>query len=240
MRTAMLLTTLLALSLPFTGSAMAQERGFDATYRAYYGSMRGAETVFSLAREDETEWLWSSRSEPAGMVAMFRDDVITERSRFRVEESDIRALEYRYRHVESDETRRYRELRFDRESEQVHYDDNGKEGELPLQAGSLDRFLAQYALMRALSNDQRPDRFRIVDGDEQFDQTMEYGEQQTIRVRAGRFETQRVTMDDADSDRSLVLWMAPRLGYLPVKLEQREPGETTVTMELESTNRARQ
>lgn len=217
----------------------AADTGFHATYRAYYGSMRGAETVFSLEQEEDGEWLWQSRSEPAGMVAMFRDDVITERSRFRIVDNRIEAISYRYRHEEDGETRRFRRLSFDWNGDRVRYRDNGDEGEMEVPSGSLDRFLAQYALMRALDADRRPEQFEIVDGDEQFGQRLEYHGNETVDVRAGDFEALRVDMKDADSDRRLVIWFAPELGHLPVKLEQREPGETTVTMELESTNRER-
>lgn len=229
---------LAALNLPVM-PADATEPEFHATYRAYYGSMRGAEAVFSLEQEDDGEWLWQSRSEPAGMVAMFRDDVITERSRFRVEDDRLHAISYRYRHEEDGETRRFRRLAFDWNGNRVHYRDDGNEGEMDVPTGSFDRFLAQYALIRALNQDRRPEQFHIVDGDEQFAQRLEYHGTETIDVRAGDFEALRVDMKDADSERRLVIWFAPSLGHLPVKLEQREPGETTVTMELESTNRER-
>lgn len=238
MKRTILVLILISLGLPAM-PAEASETGFHATYRAYYGSMRGAETVFSLEREDDGDWLWQSRSEPAGMVAMFRDDVITQRSRFRVENDRIQSISYRYRHEEDGETRRFRRLAFDWNGNRVRYRDNGDEGEMDVPAGSLDRFLAQYALMRALNQDRRPEQFQIVDSDEQFAQRLEYHGTETVDVRAGDFEALRVDMKDADSERRLVIWFAPALGHLPVKLEQREPGETTVTMELESTNRER-
>ncbi|MEA5444787.1 DUF3108 domain-containing protein [Gammaproteobacteria bacterium AB-CW1] len=214
-----------------------KERGFTAEYRAYYGSMRGASTVFTLERWNDDEWLWQSRSEPAGVVSMFRDDIITERSRFRVVENGIQALDYRYHHREGGDTRRQRHLAFDLNDGIVRFNDDGDRGELEVPAHSLDRFLAQYVLMRSLANDERPEGFHIVDRDRQFEQALDYAGEERIRTRAGRFDTVRVDLKDADSERVLSLWMAPELDYLPVKLEQSEPGERTVRMELESSDR---
>jgi len=219
-------------------AAVAEKmRAFSAEYRAYYGSMRGASTVFQLEQGSNGQWYWHSRSEPAGMVSMFRNDVVTERSRFSIQNDEIVPHSYRYHHQQGDDTRRQRRLDFDWNAGQVRFDDDGDRGEMALEKGSMDRFLAQYALMRHLKRGERPERFLIVYRDDSFHQTLEYRGKEEVRTRAGRFETLRVDMNDADSDRSLVTWLAPKLGYLPVKLEQREPGERTVRMELEDTNR---
>ncbi|MDQ2069451.1 DUF3108 domain-containing protein [Natronospira bacteriovora] len=231
-----LLPLLLSTALwPMAGSA--SERAFEAEYRAFYGSMRGATTRFWLESAGDDEWLWQSRSEPAGMVSMFRDDIVTERSRFRVSNEGLQPLSYRYHHQYRGDTRRERTLNFNWNRQEVRFDDDGDTGTLPLKNGSLDRFLAQYALMRDLARGERPERYLIVYRDEAFEQDLRYQGEERVRTRAGRFSTVKVAMEDEDSDRKLVVWMAPELGYLPVRLEQREPGETTVRMELESTNR---
>ena len=239
----LLIAVLLALPALAVGSAAAearsasQERAFKAEYRAFYGSMRGATTTFSLERGSNGDWLWQSRSEPAGMVAMFRDDVVTERSRFRVNEGTLLPISYRYRHQTGGDTRRQRALDFNWDDRIARYNDDGDRGELSLERGALDRFLAQYALMRDLQAGKQPKRYTIVYRDDSFRQDLTYLGKERIRVRAGRFDTIKIAMEDTDSDRKLLMWMAPELGYLPVQLEQREPGETTVRMELESTNR---
>jgi len=233
-------TLLLALLLSLPVVAGADEpSAFEAEYRAFYGSMRGASTLFRLEPRDDGQWLWHSSSEPAGMVAMFRDDVITERSRFSIGDDGLVLHRYHYRHLEDNRTRRERVLDFDWDAGIVRYDDDGEQGEMEAHPGSLDRFLAQYALMRDLNRGKRPERYLIVDRDDRFEQDLRYRGEERIRTRAGRFDTLRVDMEDADSDRVLRVWLAPALGYLPVQLEQREPGERTVRMELESTDRAR-
>lgn len=233
----------LLLVLPTTVASQSGDTGdraFKAEYRAYYGAMRGASTQFSLEPGRNGKWLWRSRSEPAGMVAMFRDDVVTEHSRFRINDGAIVPTSYRYHHETGGDTRRQRRLDFDWDESIVRYDDNGNRGELALETGELDRFLAQYALMRDMRKGNRPDSYTIVYRDERFRQDLIYLGEERIRVRAGRFDTVKIAMEDADSDRMLMMWMSPELGYLPVQLEQREPGETTVRMELESTNRERE
>jgi len=217
--------------------AASQERSFEAEYRAFYGSMRGASTRFILEHHKGDEWLWRSHSEPAGMVSMFRDDVITEESRFKAGDKGLKLLSYHYLHMENDRPRRERLLDLDWEGGVIRYDDDGDRGELQTREGLLDRFLAQYALMRDLEQGNRPDSYDIVDRDETFRQSLNYRGEERLRTRAGRFDTLRVDMEDSESERVLAVWLAAELGYLPVKLEQREPGERTVRMELENTDR---
>ena len=37
-----------------------------------------------------------------------------------------------------------------------------------------------------------------------------------------------------DSDRETTLWMAPSLGYMPVRIEHREPDGESVTMNIQT------
>lgn len=207
---------------------------FEAEYRAYYGSMRGADTRFSLERGEDGDWLWRSFSEPAGMVSMFRNDEIRERSRFRFEDDGLVPLSYHYRHEEGGDLRRKREVHFDWDTGRARFDDDGDTGELEVAAGTLERFLAQLALMHDLSRDQRRDEYRVVHRDEIIDQSVEYAGEERKRVRAGNFDTFRVHLRDTDSDRKLTLWLAPELDYLPVQLLRSEPDERDIRMELES------
>ncbi|MCP1726161.1 hypothetical protein J2T60_000126 [Natronospira proteinivora] len=231
-----LITLVLAVITTPAVADQPEPQAFEAEYRAFYGSMRGAATRFQLESHENDQWLWRSISEPAGMVAMFRDDVITEESRFSIGDEGLVLHSYHYLHLEGDEPRRERLLDVDWDRGTVRYDDDGNQGEMDARPGSLDRFLAQYALMRDLARGERPEQYLIVDRDEHFEQRLRYRGEEGIRTRAGRFTTLRVDMEDKDSDRVLAVWMAPELGYLPVQLEQREPGERTVRMELEDTD----
>ncbi len=213
--------------------AQSMEREFHADYRAYYGAVRGAATRFSLERGENDEWTWRSFTEPAGMVGMFRDDEIDERSRFRIREGELIPRDYRYRHTEDGELQRKREIRFDWDRNRAWYDDDGDTGELEVEDGTLDRFLTQLALMRDLSRDERRDEYTVVARDEVIRQEVVYAGEERMRVRAGRFDTLRVELHDADSERKLVVWLTPELDYLAVRLEQREPGERTIRMDLD-------
>jgi hypothetical protein len=230
-----MLSALLLLAAPTVQATDAPDpaavQGFEASYQAIYGRIRGAQTHFQLERDGET-WVWRSKSEPAGMLSLVRSDVITEESRFILGPHGLQPTGYHYVHRRGDDIRRERRLDFDWQELSLISVSNGNEERFELPAGSLDRFLAQYAVMRDLAADKRRRSYQLVDRAGPFRQAMEYGGKERIRTPAGRFDTQQVIARDEDSDRKLVLWMAPELGYLPVRMERREPGETTVRLEL--------
>lgn len=228
-----LILAILLAALPTSVAVAEPMPEFEAEYRAYYGSMRGASTRFSLERGEDGDWFWRSFSEPAGMVSMVRNDEIRERSRFRFEDDELLPLSYHYRHEEGGDLRRARQVRFDWDEGKAHYDDDGDTGEIAVEAGTLERFLAQLALMHDMKRDQRRDDYLVFHRDEVIRQAVDYAGEERKRVRAGRFDTHQIHLKDADSDRKLTLWLAPELDYLPVQLLQSEPGERDIRMELE-------
>ena len=53
-----------------------------------------------------------------------------------------------------------------------------------------------------------------------------------LATPAGDFETVIVMREDPESKRRTIFWLAPKHQWLPVKMQQREPGKATITFVL--------
>lgn len=217
---------LLPLHVP-AGETVLQP--YTAVYTAEHGSLHAANTVFTLRRTGAGEYVFSSRAETAGIVSWFRDDVITERSRFMIHEGAIRPLEFEYRHA-GGKRNRNQNLRFDWQAGVVHSDYRGEQAKLALKPGMLDHLLLQLALRRDLVRDRLPERYVVVDRNLVKRYKVELTGQARIDTGAGSFDT--VIVQREDDGKTVLFWCAPELGYLPVRMEQREPDKSTITLEL--------
>lgn len=217
------------LSALWTAPASAALTPFTAEYEVNRGSLHIANTTFSLRATDSGGYVYQSVTRPVGLIALFRDDVITESSSFIVQGDGLRPVRFAYRHDGSDKNRG-QTLEFDWSSGIAHSDYRGDRSVIKLAPGMLDRFLVQLALMRDLAVDELPAEYRAIDrGLVKTYKLLQTGAA-SVKTPAGTFET--VVVQREDDGKALLFWCAPELGYLPVKMEQREPDKSTITMKL--------
>ncbi|MGD8574947.1 MAG: DUF3108 domain-containing protein [Gammaproteobacteria bacterium] len=229
--------TLIAMHAP---NATSQEKTpsrdgvfapFTAIYELSHGAIHAADSRFELSRQPDGSLVYASRTEPVGLIAIFRSDVITERSRFRLDQGRIVPIDYTYRHNDGKRTRTD-VIRFDWKAGKAREDYRGKVSSYAVEPGTLDRFLAQIAFMRDLAAGKLATGYAVAAKGEVTRYHLTREGEETIKTPAGRFETVRIRQQEADSDRVTTFWCAPRLGYLPVKVEQRKGGDTPNRMEL--------
>lgn len=158
-----------------------------------------------------------------------------ETSEFCVEDGQIRP-----RHFEYHNDKRAKDgftLDFDHQAAKVKAIKNGeiKIRELPEQA--YDRFLIQLVVRQwVIANAGQPDtpplEVKMVDHRRIKTYRFEIAGAEKLDTPAGRFDTLLVQRID-DPDNSLRFWVAPSLGYVPVKVQQIEKGETKLQMLLQ-------
>ncbi len=206
---------------------------FQATYEVRRGRLEFARSIFSLHDEGAGTWLYRSVTRPAGLVSLFRDDVITETTHFRIHDDSLRPQSYTYRHENSSRDRD-QSVEFDWHAMVAHTVNEGRKRDLTLTSGMTDRFLAQLALSRDLAAGRGPaPAYTVVDRGEIKHYTLQRAGEDKLRTPAGQFAAIRVTKHDPDSKRVTTFWCAPALDYLPVKMEQSEPGEPTISFTLQ-------
>ena len=53
-----------------------------------------------------------------------------------------------------------------------------------------------------------------------------------LKTSAGKFDTVEVARKDEKKNRTTTFWLAPKLDYLPVQMQQTEPGKATISLVL--------
>lgn len=206
---------------------------FQATYQVRRGRLEFARSVFSLHDEGAGTWRYRSVTTPVGLISLFRDDVVTETSRFRIHDDRLRPLSYTFRYQNSSRDRD-QSVEFDWRNMMAHTVNEGRKKDISLKPGMTDRFLAQLALSRDLAAGHGPTlTYTVVDRSEIKRYMLKQAESEQLRTPAGRFATIRITKHEPDSGRITTFWCAPALDYLPVKIAQSEPDKPTVNLTLE-------
>lgn len=197
---------------------------YKATYSVEYkGKEAGVSdwTVRSLG-DDKYEFLASITAK--GMLKLIRPKPTIERSQFRLEGGVLRPLEYWYEDgSRSGEDNWHVVFDWGRSVATVTTADARRELNIPQNA--LDIGTLKAAVMRDLEQKGAPGPYSITDEDSVG--TYEYTDSgaATLETGVGSLETRIFIQQRAGSSRSTWMWVAPTLGFLPVRVEQRRNNE---------------
>jgi hypothetical protein len=197
---------------------------YKATYSVEYkGKAAGVSdwTVRSLG-DDTYEFLASITAK--GMLKLVRPKPTIERSQFRIEAGVLRPLEYWYEDgSRSGEGNWHVVFDWDRRIATVTTADGRRELNIPHNA--LDIGTLKAAVMRDLALKGAPGPYAITDEDSVG--TYEYTDSgaATVDTGVGSLETRIFIQRRTGSSRSTWMWVAPTLGFLPVRVEQRRDNE---------------
>ena len=112
--------------------------------------------------------------------------------------------------------------------------ENGQSKTTPLTPGVADRFLTQLILSQDAESGKFQDEYKVLDHRDISRFTPSRPRDKSLSVPAGTFDTVVVERQDKGSKRVTDFWFAPKLRYLPVQIQQREPDENTYTLSLTS------
>ena len=225
----------LAISLPM--HAPAESIGITPYKAAYQGSVSVGSLACQMALERDADgsYTFRSTSHAIGFAAMFLKDVITETSRFEVVDGRPRALEYSYTRTGGKHDK-FETIQFDWNKHTALTVENGQSKTTPLTPGVADRFLTQLILSLDAASGKLQDEYKVLDHREISRFTPPKPQEKSLSVPAGEFDTLMVERQDKGSKRVMDFWFAPALHYLPVQIQQREPGEDTYTLSLTSSS----
>jgi len=231
--TAGMIVALLGL-LPIAGAR--GDDGVLAPYHADYSLARNSLTLgtahFSLGPDGAGSYLYKSVSHATGLAALFASDVITQKSRFEVVDGQPRPLSYSYtqtggKHEQTEETR------FDWSKMLAHSEWNGHSRNGALKPGVSDVFLIQLLLAVDTSEAKLAQQYALLNHGEATSYQPRQLEAQKMKVDGTVVDTTVLELKDPKKGRTISLWLAPALHYLPVQIRQSEPGKATFTLTMD-------
>lgn len=228
-----LLFTLLLLAAVPAFAAPPRLIPYTATYSVITHGIRAGESQFKLKPIGPNRWLFSSDSHTTGLVSLFRSDVISESSVFTVTDGGaFNAREYHYSHTGDDEETQA--ILFDWKHDVAHSTYRGDKKDIAIPKGASDPFLAQLKLSRRVANGMKSGRFAVVNRNDLDVYDLRVTGTAGVSVPGGAFTAVRVERSAPHSSRTTVFWLAPKLNYVPVKVEQLKDGDSVFRLELRS------
>ena len=207
---------------------------YTATYRAVYKGKEAGTAEFGVRYlADRDLYEFSSRVMAKGLLKLARPNPAVERSQFRVTPDGIQPLEFWYEDGSRSGEDNFH-VAFDWDRGIALVSNAGGRREMALQRSALDRGSLQVALMRDLAATGTLRPYRLADEDSVADYEYTDNGTATMQTGVGTLETRIVTQQRAGSSRATWLWVAPELGFLPVRIEQRRDGEVQTAFELQS------
>jgi hypothetical protein len=215
----------LCLLLPGTmaraaGAAAAPIPDFTAHYSAYRAGFRVIRSRVSLRRQGD-RYVYTSFSEPVGLISLFVHETITEHSIWTYHDGGVRPLSYRYQLKGSKHKDVH--LVFDWSRHQVSNTVAGDTWTLKIPDGTLDKFSVELAVALDLARSATKLTYPIADDGELKHYRFAILGREQIKTPAGSFEAVKLIRQRDNDKRKTYIWCAPALHYVLVRMEHIEP-----------------
>jgi Protein of unknown function (DUF3108) len=231
-----LLAALAAAAL--TTSASAQTlKPFSLTFELTWKGMSAGTSTLVLKHAAQDNWTYESRSHARGIFRLALSGEVTQNSTLRITPEGVQPL-----HFQGDDgtsqTARDVELRFDWERRRATGTAEDRPVDVAIEPGVQDGMSVQIALMLELAKGNTPTGFRLLDKNMVKDYEYSHQGEETIDTALGRLRTVTYRSRRPDSRYSTWYWVAPELGYLPVKVERRKVDDVQWSMRVQKLERS--
>jgi len=226
-----------ALGTPTMSHAADCPQPFKVTFAVEWRGMSAGTSTLQLTRQGPTEYTYQSSNTARGLFRLALPDTITQTSHFTIVDGQVTPLKYVGDDGSSD-TSRDVTLNFDWDTRRVTGTAENKPVDQPLVAGVQDSLSVQIALMCALARGESPKSFQLIDKDEVKEYQYTQEGSTTLDTPIGKLDTVIYTSQRAGASRLTRLWIAPSLGYLPVRAEQVRKGKRELHLQLRALERS--
>jgi len=195
-----------------------------AEYRLSRDDLEIGRVTVTLDTTPDGGYVYETRTRASGLVALFREDQVIERSEGRWSGLDYVPEHYLYQHRTADTVRELA-IDFDWARGRATHKVGGSLWSLALPKGTQDKLVQQLALMEALAHGEHRISLPVADGGGLKTYSYELQGRERVETPAGDFLTWKLARRKNDRPSQLTLWSAPSLGFLAVRIDRREKNE---------------
>lgn len=220
-----------ALTTPVAAAEPApMPPAFDAVYRVKTGGVAAGSMQRRFEIDAAGGYRFTSVIEAEGLVALLKPTRIEESSSGSWTAGRPQAQHYAHRKQSGKKTKETT-IAFDWTTLIAAATINGTRVEAPVSTGTLDKLNYQLALMGDLAAGEKSLSYRIADVGASKDYVLEQRPGERVQAAGQTYDTLPVAYSRTDGRRT-VLWCAPALGYLPVRIEytEKDGGVTTAVL----------
>lgn len=226
-----LLALLLAIA---TGVAVADDAApapFERRYEVLRNGKPLGDATLTLRRIDAETWSFTTRIRGTRGLAGLAGASVEEHSEFTWHDGRPQLLRYRYHQDVAFRTRE-RTLALGADG-RIDSRDGDRRHDLAFEPGTMDRHAVVVAMRADLARGARGElRYRVANRDDVEWQRYRIGNAERIEAPGGALEALRVERVRENPGRTTTSWLAPALGWLPVRIVQREADGETIEMRL--------
>lgn len=219
--------------LPSVSFALPME--YTATYDIEKYGMVVAQSEYSLKHESNGIRI-TQHSEPVGLAALLRKDVLDENSFLSNQNNQLLLTEFSYKQISPDNKNRSIQLKIDWiQSEEkllgkVNGTAYGKKLELKVNKPVWDTSSYQVPLMTHTKEGAKPQKITMmVKGHFREYRFITHGTEE-IEVNGNTIKTIKTERDGGKNKNPIYMWLAPSLHNLPAKIEKWKNGKLELTM----------
>lgn len=224
-------TLCFVLAMPVANSEPAAlTPPFDAVYRVKTGGLDAGSMQRRFEIDAAGSYRFTSMIEAEGLVALLKPTRIEESSSGNWTAGRPQAQRYAHHKLSGKKTKETT-ITFDWAELIAAATVNGTRVEAPVTTDTLDKLNFQLAVMHDLAAGQTSLRYRVADAGASKIYVLELRPTERVQAAGQTYDTLPVAYSRTDGRRT-VLWCAPALGYLPVRIEytEKDGGVTTAVL----------
>jgi Protein of unknown function (DUF3108) len=230
-------TELMALicltALAINSAAHAAVPTFDVSYRAEVRGVYGGIARQWSEQGEAGQWVFRADVAPRRLARMFGAKRIQEESVLELADGALRTLSFHSTEGRDAETK---VLATYDHATGVATVERERVREVEIPADALDRLGLQLALAHDLSEGGPREVYHVVTGAQLHEMRFEFIEETEIEVPAGTFPVVLYRRTEDRPGRSSLLWLAPSLDYIAVRIDEMRGDEVRSRLELDAIN----
>lgn len=206
-----------------------------APFKSEYALIRNGKRIGAAHIEliqGKDGWQFSTSSEGTEGLAGFAGVRIDENSTFRWQDGRPETMHYRY-FQKAAWKKKQRHVNVDHAAKQLRVSDDEGEIGLDYAPGTVDRNLVMLAMAADLKAGHDTLEYRVADKRNVEMHRYRIFGKEDIATPRGRFDCIKVERLREKPGRTTTTWIAPKLGYTPVRIVQTEPDGETLEMLLD-------
>lgn len=191
---------------------------YTAVYEAKGSGLKASNQMTLLPPDASGRSEMRSISKARGLSRLIKLDPIVEYTQFEEIDGKFRPIEYHYL-FNSSGSKRNAWIIFDRENLVAKSLYKKQTVELDIQSDHVDRMLETLVFRNDLIAGKIAEKYSYVERNSLRESVYERIGAETVKTKAGNFETIKYRRHRVGSTRSAIIWFAPKLEYLPIQLQ---------------------
>lgn len=213
---------------PAVGVPARELRPHVVTYRVEFKGMSAGDLQLRLTRDDADSWRYETRPKPSFLAQMVVSAASIERGTFDLGPDGVRPQAYSLDDGTAQRGKEEAQFEYDRAAGRVRGYARGEPLDLELVPGLQDPLSIRAAILVDLLAGRELGEYPMVDGRQIRTYVYRRAGTERLQTAVGELDTVVYTSARKGADaraKTWKYWYAPSLGWLPVRIEQRDRGE---------------